>query len=116
MSTRRAAVLVVPAVVTAGLLVVGSGAAAAADEDAIPRDSGLTTGEYLLWLVGLPLLVVAVIVVVVSALTSLSGRRRPTQGVSWWAAPLWINGPDDPARAVAEAAPRPGGGGARARW
>ena len=38
------------------------------------------------------------------------------QGLGWWAAPVWFNGPDDADSAVRSASATAGGGGASARW
>lgn len=88
---------------------------AGSGEDTIPTDTGITTGEWLLRFVGIPLVVVALVFLVVLGLGSARGPRyRP--GLTWWAEPVWINGPEG-AALVGEAVPATqGGGGASARW
>jgi hypothetical protein len=59
------------------------------------------SGHSLLVFVGIPLLVVAVLALLVFASSIADGPRyRP--GLSWWAPPVWINGPTatkpDPAK------------------
>ena len=50
------------------------------------------SGHSLLVFVGIPLLVVAVLALLVFASSIADGPRyRP--GLSWWAPPVWINGP-----------------------
>ncbi|TDD60981.1 hypothetical protein E1263_09305 [Kribbella antibiotica] len=50
------------------------------------------TGHTLLVFVGIPALVIAAIALLVFASSIASGPRyRP--GLSWWAPPVWINGP-----------------------
>lgn len=88
---------------------------AGSTEDEIARESGISTGEWLLLFVVLPLAVVAVVVLVVLGVGSAREQRyRP--GVTWWAEPAWVNGPEHPDDAVEAAVPTQGGGGARARW
>ena len=59
------------------------------------------SGHTLLVFVGIPALVIAVIALLVFAPSIATGPRyRP--GLSWWAPPVWINGPTatkpDPAK------------------
>ena len=88
---------------------------------------GLTVPETLLWFVVVPGAVIALIwLAVLGASWARAPRYRP--GLSWWADPVWLNGPDGGASALAPADPAaPGptaisaaadltGGGARARW
>jgi hypothetical protein len=50
------------------------------------------SGHSLLVFVGIPALVVAVVALLVFASSIANGPRyRP--GLSWWAPPVWINGP-----------------------
>ncbi|TCO44889.1 hypothetical protein EV646_10961 [Kribbella antiqua] len=50
------------------------------------------SGHTLLVFVGIPVLVVAVVALLVFSSSIASGPRyRP--GLSWWAPPVWINGP-----------------------
>jgi hypothetical protein len=50
------------------------------------------SGHSLLVFVGIPVLVVAVVALLVFASSIAHGPRyRP--GLSWWAPPVWINGP-----------------------
>ncbi|MEV6287444.1 hypothetical protein [Kribbella sp. NPDC051770] len=52
----------------------------------------LLSGHTLLVFVGIPALVIAVVALLVFASTIAQGPRyRP--GLSWWAPPVWINGP-----------------------
>ena len=52
----------------------------------------LLSGHTLLVFVGIPALVIAVISLLVFASSIAQGPRyRP--GLSWWAPPVWINGP-----------------------
>jgi hypothetical protein len=52
----------------------------------------LLSGHTLLVFVGIPALVVAVLALLVFASSIAQGPRyRP--GLSWWAPPVWINGP-----------------------
>ncbi|GAB2576631.1 aa3-type cytochrome oxidase subunit CtaJ [Kribbella endophytica] len=52
----------------------------------------LLSGHTLLVFVGIPALVIAVIALLVFASSIAQGPRyRP--GLSWWAPPVWINGP-----------------------
>ena len=52
----------------------------------------LLSGHTLLVFVGIPALVVVVVALLVFASSIASGPRyRP--GLSWWAPPVWINGP-----------------------
>jgi len=99
---------------TAPLLLPSAAWAAGVDDGAEPGD-GLSVLETLLWFVGAPLALFAVIAVLVSAPSMARGPRyRP--GLGWWAAPVWFNGPDDADTAVRRAVPTSGGGGASARW
>ncbi len=69
----------------------------------------------MLWVLGSAAVVIALIVAIVMGTTSRRGPRyRP--GLSWWAEPTWVNGPDSAQAAADEVAPTQGGGGARARW
>ena len=53
----------------------------------------LLSGHTLLVFVGIPVLVVAVLALLVFASSIASGPRyRP--GLSWWAPPVWIGGPE----------------------
>ena len=53
----------------------------------------LLSGHTLLVFVGIPALVVAVVALLVFASSIASGPRyRP--GLSWWAPPVWIGGPE----------------------
>jgi hypothetical protein len=53
----------------------------------------LLAGHTLLVFVGIPALVVAVVALLVFASSIASGPRyRP--GLSWWAPPVWIGGPE----------------------
>jgi hypothetical protein len=50
------------------------------------------SGHSLLVFVGIPVLVIAVLALLVFASSIANGPRyRP--GLSWWAPPVWINGP-----------------------
>ncbi|TCC32311.1 hypothetical protein [Kribbella sindirgiensis] len=50
------------------------------------------SGHSLLVFVGIPVLVIAVLTLLVFASSIANGPRyRP--GLSWWAPPVWINGP-----------------------
>ena len=52
----------------------------------------LLSGHAVLVFVGIPVLVVAVVALLVFASSIANGPRyRP--GLSWWAPPVWINGP-----------------------
>ncbi len=52
----------------------------------------LLSGHTLLVFVGIPALVIAVVALLVFASSIAQGPRyRP--GLSWWAPPVWINGP-----------------------
>ena len=111
-SAYRAAVVALTVTVVP---LVPAVAHAGSAEDDIVRESGLTTGEWLLWVIALPLTVAAVLVAVVLGAGAARGQRyRP--GLTWWAEPAWVNGPEQPDRAVEAAVPMQGGGGARARW
>ncbi|MBA2768572.1 MAG: hypothetical protein H0U35_05480 [Sporichthyaceae bacterium] len=114
--TARAlsSLLAVAGCLTAPLLLPSAAWAAGVDDGAEPGD-GLSVLETLLWFVGAPLALFAVIAVLVSAPSMARGPRyRPALG--WWAAPVWFNGPDDADTAVRRAVPTSGGGGASARW
>jgi len=51
------------------------------------------SGHTLLVFVGIPALVIAVVALLVFASSIADGPRyRP--GLSWWAPPVWINGPE----------------------
>jgi hypothetical protein len=53
----------------------------------------LLSGHTLLVFVGIPALVIAVVALLVFASSIARGPRyRP--GLSWWAPPVWIGGPD----------------------
>ena len=66
------------------------------------------SGHTLLVFVGIPALVIAVVALLVFAPSIANGPRyRP--GLSWWAPPVWINGPT--ATGVARST-----GGASASW
>ncbi|WP_185443948.1 aa3-type cytochrome oxidase subunit CtaJ [Kribbella qitaiheensis] len=53
----------------------------------------LLSGHTLLVFVGIPALVIAVVALLVFASSIASGPRyRP--GLSWWAPPVWIGGPE----------------------
>ncbi len=90
--------------VVAGGVVVGVGLAvslsapalASAGEDGEVLGDDLSLGRVLLTYVGIPLLIIAVIWVLAS-LPYMLGAPRYRPGVSWWAAPVWINGPDQSA-------------------
>lgn len=111
-SAYRAAVVALTGTVA---LLVPVAAHAGSAEDEIAREGSLSTGEWLLWVIGLPLAVAAVLVAVVLGASAARGQRyRP--GLTWWAEPAWVNGPEQPDRAVEAAVPTQGGGGARARW
>ncbi|HEY3562922.1 MAG TPA: hypothetical protein VGL05_35900 [Kribbella sp.] len=50
------------------------------------------SGHSLLVFIGIPVLVIAVVALLVFASSIANGPRyRP--GLSWWAPPVWINGP-----------------------
>jgi hypothetical protein len=105
------------------LVFAGTALASGSADGAPTRSNGLTTVETLGWLVGVPLLIIAVITVLVMA-GSRGERYRP--GLTWWAAPEWFNGPgaaeprtaDEEQETTAELEPAltEGVGGARARW
>lgn len=64
--------------------------------------TALVSGHTLLVFAGIPLLVIAVVSLLVFAPSIAKGPRyRP--GLSWWAPPIWIGGPDPEASEVAEA-------------
>ncbi len=65
-------------------------------EDGEVLGDDLSLGRVLLTYVGIPLLIIATIWVLAS-LPYMLGAPRYRPGVSWWAAPVWINGPDDSA-------------------
>jgi hypothetical protein len=76
---------------------------------------GLTIGETVLIFVITPLVIVGVIwLAVVGASWARTPRYRP--GMTWWADPVWVNGPAAPGDTAAPAALEQEVGGARARW
>ncbi len=98
--------------------VLSSPAFAGQRDDGDNPGPGLTVPETLLWFVVVPGATIALIwLVVLAASWARAPRYRP--GLSWWADPVWINGPassDVPALVSADDAPQTTGGGARARW
>jgi hypothetical protein len=109
-------------VVTAGALSAWAFVAAAAPalaagsgDDGEVADS-ISVGRALLIYVGIPLGIVAVIWVLAS-LPSMVKAPRYRPGLSWWAAPVWFSGPEDPgAEASATEGSSEGSGGTSARW
>jgi hypothetical protein len=104
-------------------LLVTSPAWAAHPEDGDDPGQALDLGLILLIYVGIPLLVVGLVWLLVSAPSMARGPRyRPS--LSWLAAPKWFNGPDwfgTPREEESLAAVVPGdatlkGGGTSARW
>lgn len=76
---------------------------------------GMPYGEAFLVYVGIPVALFLVIALLVYAPSMGRGPRyRP--GLSWWAAPVWFNGPDNPEDAVSSVRTVEAGGGASARW
>lgn len=100
-----------------GVLLVGAGPAAAAQEAGSDPDAGIGLVAALLLFVLVPL----ALLVGIGGLAWVTGggrgsRYRPTRG--WTAAPLWFAGPPDPAAALT-AAPATDDlvrGGARGSW
>lgn len=91
------------------VLAVGFAAPAMAStvEDGEVLGDDLSLGRVLLTYVGIPLLIIATIWVLAS-LPYMLGAPRYRPGVSWWAAPVWINGPDDfaePSKVMDDAPP-----------
>jgi hypothetical protein len=83
------------------------------------------SGQSLLVFVGIPVLIIAVVALLVNA-ASIAGGPRYRPGLSWWAPPVWFNGPSDQGGPVdaaeLEAGPTtepelaPTTGGASASW
>jgi hypothetical protein len=112
--SRRCARLT--AVATGALLPLLAAAPAFALDDGEQPGKGLGWGMVVLIYVGIPLGIFAVIALF-AALPSALRRPRYRPGRPWEHDPLWINGPDDPDKALAGA--RPGAtarGGASAEW
>lgn len=116
---------------TAALLLSAGPALAVNRDDGDDPGPSMSLLASLGWLVGLPLLVVAVVTGLVVGTSPRRGRRyRP--GVGWWAEPVWFHGPaaaaprtgasvaaEDPghtAGATVVPGPQQAGGGASARW
>lgn len=101
----------------AGALLVLSAplAAAVTRRDGDQPGPGLSIGQTLLLFVGIPVAVFLLVALLIYAPSWAQGPRyRP--GLSWWAAPVWFNGPDNPEAAVAAVEELHAGGGASARW
>jgi hypothetical protein len=113
----RPAVAAAVVLAATALVLVSAGPAAALRDDGEQSGSGLSVAQTLLIFVGIPLAVIVVVWILVSAPAKARGPRyRP--GLGWWAAPVWFNGPANADAAVRSAVPTPikEGGGASARW
>ncbi len=117
-SRRPRAVLARVSVVAAavpGLLVAASPAYAVNRQDGDQPGPGISTAEGLLTYVALPIGLFLVVALLVYAPSIARGPRyRP--GLSWFAAPVWFNGPDNPESAVSAVETTRAAGGASARW
>ncbi len=112
---RSATATAAACVVLLSTVLAGAPAYAANLDDGQQPGGGLSVLQTLLVFVGIPAVLFAAVVVLVSAPSMARGPRyRP--GLGWWAAPVWFNGPDDADTAVRTAAATAGGGGASARW
>jgi len=99
---------------------------AATRDDGDNPGPGLTVPETLLYFVVIPAAIIALVWLAVLG-TSWARAPRYRPGLSWWADPVWINGPsadaDGSTRSLTSAAAPSDalvadstGGGARARW
>jgi len=106
--------------------VLSSPVLAATRDDGDNPGPGLTVPETLLYFVVIPAAIIALVWLAVLG-TSWARAPRYRPGLSWWADPVWINGPsadaDGSTRSLTSAAAPSDalvadstGGGARARW
>ena len=119
----RSATVVLLSLLT--LLITSPAAHAVIEDDGDDPGAGLPIGETILYFVVAPLAISAFLALAVYA-PSLARGPRYRPGLSWFAAPVWFNGPSqDVAESLSrpDSSPRTGatsmtnpGGGASASW